>query len=138
MPPDARDIAGYTEHLNEERRFGEHPSMWSGLVRNLLQDLLRRDECAEPLKYMTKTRSDAFSHQLLTDSDNKNVCRLARMLPWLQDVFIRTFHAKEDMRNLNACMGSVLRLRRVAESGMTGGGPVLHRRGRMWCRRVDE
>ena len=121
-PPVKRGaMVGFTGYLNiSDRESLKCDGMRDPEVRDWLEVLCNENKRKEMMKYVTTMRSDVVDRRFIEDLDNRNVKRLARFEKWTQDLFVRTFHAKEDVRSLNAHVGAVLeRLRHSAERGLT-------------------
>ena len=104
----------------QERVSIKCPGMRDPEVRDYLHVLFKEHKRNELLKYVTSTRSDTVDRRFIEDLDNKNLERLGRFERWSQDLFVRCFHMKDDVRNVNAHVGTVLEhLRRCVERGVT-------------------
>ena len=112
---------GFARTLNVQERVScVADGMRDPEIRDHLHAMFREGKRNELLKYVTATRSDVVDRRFIEDLDNKNVERLARFERWAQDLFVRCFHVKPDVRNVNAHVGTVLEhLRRCVERGVT-------------------
>ena len=115
------EAVGFTKVLNVHERVSiKVDGMRDPEVRDHLHVLYKENKRNELLKYVTATRSDVVDRRFIEDLDNKNVERLCRFERWAQDLFVRCFHVKSDVRNVNAHVGTVLEhLRRCVERGVT-------------------